>query len=711
MKKRILSFILIIAIMALSAAVIPAGAQESRVEQYLASMTTEDKISMMIMPIFRYNVDAEGKRTDVTEITDDIAASLKDHSFSGVLLMGQNTPTNEGTVRLVDAMQKANASGGERPQLLITIDQEGGNVTRLGQGTMMPGNMALGAINDLEVTREVATAIGYEMKTVGVNADFAPVVDVNNNPANPVIGVRSFSDDAQIVADHSSVFVEALNNAGIISTLKHFPGHGDTDTDSHTGLPSINKTYEELQQNELIPFRACIEAGCQMIMTAHIVYPQIEKKTYVSKKTGKEIYLPATNSETIITDILRGDMGFDGVVITDAMEMDAIAEHFDKIDAGKLAIEAGVDIMLAPVLTVSIDDDKSGFEELDEYIETLASMADNGDISMDKVNAAVLRILKLKENNGLFDAYDGSDIEDRVQTAIDTVGTKESHDREWEITKSAITLVKNDGNTLPLKKENQKTVVLVPYDDETIPMEYAVRKLTQDGKLPQGAVVEAYSYNKKTAEDVLPLIMGADNVVFMSEIYRASALKSDMAKMVDAMADIIHAKGGKFIVMSVSLPYDVARYDKADATMIAYLPRSMTVDPGDKEKEMKQYGPNMPVALYMMFSEEDAPTAKLPVNIPALDEEYNFTDTMLYARGFGLTYGMPILGDADGDGEATVLDVTAIQKDLAALSDKGVDEIAADTDGDGKVTVLDATYVQRWLADLDVPYGVNKPIV
>ncbi|MBQ5744585.1 MAG: glycoside hydrolase family 3 protein, partial [Ruminococcus sp.] len=566
MKKRILSLILVVLFVSLSAAVVPASATESTAEQYLVSMSTEDKISMMIMPAFRWKTDSEGNRTNVTEITDDITETLQKHSYAGVILFSQNTETNAGTTRFVDALQKANAAGGDRPQLLISTDQEGGNVTRLTQGTMTPGNMALGAINDVNITKEIAALMGKEMTAVGINADFAPDVDVNNNPANPVIGVRAFSDDAQTVAQHGSAFVEALNGTGVISTLKHFPGHGDTSTDSHTGLPSIDKTYEQLKQNELIPFQACISAGAQMIMTAHIVYPQIETETYVSKLTGDTINLPATLSKTIITDILRGDMGFDGVVATDAMEMDAIAKHFDKYDAARLAIDAGVDILLMPVEMRS----KDGFAEMDRYITTLAQQADNGAISIEKINAAVLRILKLKESNGLFGKYDGSDIESRVQNAVDTVGIKASHDREWEITKKAITLVKNDDNTLPLTTPGQKTVVLVPYDDETIPMQYAVKRLAADGKLPEGAVVEAYSYRNKTPADVLPMIEGADNVVFMSEIYGAAALKNDLAKAADLLADTVHQRGGKFIVMSVSLPYDAARFQKADAIMIAY---------------------------------------------------------------------------------------------------------------------------------------------
>lgn len=697
----------------LSATVIPTAAAENKAEQYLTSMSTEEKISQMIMPAFRTYTDGDGNTVKVTEITDQIADTLEKHSFAGVILYAQNITGNEQTVRLVDAMQKANAKDSSHPQLLITTDQEGGNVTRFTQGTMMMGNMALGAADDLDVTREVATVIGNEAFALGVNADFAPDVDVNNNPANPIIGVRSFSDDPQIVAAHGSAFVEALNETGVISTLKHFPGHGDTDTDSHTGLPCINKSYQELKVNELIPFQACIDAGTQMIMTAHIEYPQIETSTYTSKLTDEEINLPATLSKTIITDILRGDMGYDGVVITDAMEMDAIAKHFDRIDAATLAIEAGVDILLMPVETTT----QAGFDAMDEYISTLATKADAGEIPMEMIDAAVLRILKMKEKNGLLEPYDSSDVESRVQNAIDTVGTKESHDREWELTKKAITLVKNEDNTLPLTKVNQKTVVLVPYNDETIPMNYAVRKLIEDGKLPEGAEVSAYSYYRKSADEVLPLIDGADNVVFMSEIYGANALKNDTAKMADTLADTIHENGGKFIVMSVSLPYDVARFEKADAIMIAYLARSMPVDPGDKTTEITQYGPNMPVALYMMFSADDAPTAKLPVNIPQLDDEYNYTDAILYERGFGLTYqatpipDTPILGDVDGDREVTIFDATYIQRKLADLPIPfEVDKTVADVDGDREVTIFDVTCIQRFLADLSAPDGIGKPI-
>ena len=358
MNKNFLAALLVIVLLVSACTITPMASTQSKTSKILSSMTTEDKIAQMIMPAFRYSTDEEGNQTNVTEITDDISECLNKHGFSGVILFGQNISDNAQTTRLVDQLQKANAKNSSHTQLLISTDQEGGTVTRLAHGTTMMGNMALGAINDTEVTKEVATVIGSECTALGINVDFAPDVDVNNNPANPVIGVRSFSDDPQLVAKHGSEFVKAMNDTGVVSTLKHFPGHGDTDTDSHTGLPMVDKSYEQLEQNELVPFKACIEAGSQMIMTAHIQYPQIEKDTYTSVFDGEQIYIPATLSDDIITGVLREKLGYNGVVITDAFEMAAIAKHFDKYDAAKLAIGAGVDILLMPVDTTS----KAGFE-------------------------------------------------------------------------------------------------------------------------------------------------------------------------------------------------------------------------------------------------------------------------------------------------------------------------------------------------------------
>ena len=635
--KRITGLLLTLC---LTLGILPAAdAAERGSAEILNSMTTEEKISQMLMPSFRWWNDTEGSRQNLTEINDDIAAILERHGFAGVVFFTQNAAENEAIVRMVDAMQTANARGGNRTQLLTAIDQEGGSVTRLGQGTAFPGNMALGAVNDLAATADAARTIGAELGALGLNFDFAPVVDVNSNPSNPVIGTRSFSDDAQTAAKQGAAFMSALMESGTISALKHFPGHGDTNTDSHTGLPRIDKTYDELRANELIPFQACIDAGAEAIMTAHIQYPAIETETYVSRDSGEEITLPATLSRTILTGILRGDMGFDGVILTDAMEMDAIAKNFDPMDAARLAIQAGVDILLMPV-DPGTTTDREGLAKLDRYIADLAALTDNGTIPMERVDESVLRILALKEKHGLLDAYDGSKLDERVANALATVGSAEHHATEWEIAGRAVTLVKNDNDLLPLTGETQKIAVLTAYDNEVMSLEYAVNRLMDEEKLPDGAEVTVTSIQKKTLEECLPLIEGMDHVIAVSEAGSLAGMNPNTnaySELLDALMERVHSNGGTFTVLSASLPYDAARYTKADAFAIAWNARGMSEDPRDTDGPVRQFGASMPAALYLMLSPGAAFTGKLPVNIPAMDENYQYADGVLYPRGFGLS--------------------------------------------------------------------------
>ena len=618
--------------------------------ELLNKMTTEEKISQMIMPHFRYDTDVTGQQVNMTKLSSAVAQILKKRGFSGVILFAQNTPETEQTVRLVDDIQKANASVEGRTQLLIAIDQEGGIVTRLGQGTQTSGNMALGAVGDLKATEEIGKIIGEELMSMGINYDAAPVVDVNNNPGNPVIGVRSCSDDPKVVSEQGVSFMKGLQSAGVISTLKHFPGHGDTATDSHTGLPSVNKSYEQLKQTELVPFQACIDAGAEAIMTAHIQYPQIDNTTYVSKKTGEAIALPATLSKVILTDILRTDMGFEGVVITDAMEMAAINDHFGKLDAARLAINAGVDILLMPVDTATTAD----IAALDGYVTDVAKMVDDGQISVDRVNESVLRILRLKEKKGLLAAYDGTQTENKVKQAAETVGSDAHHKAEWEIAKRSITVVKNENQTLPFVKEGQKICVLSADSTQNLGLEYAVSRAKQEGKLAPGTEVKIGTPSGTAAAEIASsansMAADADQVVILSNVASAAAIdpaKTAWSGAVDRIIADAHPKGKKVTILSVRLPYDAARYQAADAIVLAWSFKPMSEDPRVPESEGKEYGPNMPAAMYMMLTGEK-PQGKLPVNIPAVDSNYKYTAQTLYPRGTGLSWSGPMDHCPDG---------------------------------------------------------------
>lgn len=581
------------------------------IDGIISSMTLEDKVCQMITIAYRTE-----NSSPVTTLTTRLESLLNRYAFGGFIVYAENIQNNKQAYDFMASIQNAaNLEG--RPGLFISVDQEGGRVVRLSEGTTMPGNMGLGAINDLNVTTEVARIIGEEIIDLGMNTTFAPVVDVNNNPNNPVIGARSFGDDPNDVSLQAKAFIEGLKQAGAIGCLKHFPGHGDTDTDSHTGLPLINKTLDELKQNELIPYIDNIK-DIEMIMTAHIVYPQIEKDTYVSKLTGEEINLPATLSKTIMTDILRDDLGFEGVVVTDALNMDAIEKHFTKSDSARLAINAGVDMLLWPInLSTS-----SGITNMENYIADIINQVESGAISLDRINESVKRILKLKANHGLLE---GSAMPD--EALLSNVGSTEHHDIEMQAALKAITLVKNDG-ALPLN--NKKVLIVAPDTSLNLSLNYGL------------GLAEASADIKKiddiTTSNASSVFSNYDNIIFISKMANKSYFSGSAAKKIYDLINIVNNLGKKSIVLSINLPYDAALFTNADAFVICYSDKGMSEDPRVSVDYVKQYGPNIPAAIYLMFKAGDGIkfTGTLPVEIRKLDSSYKFTNEILYERRYGL---------------------------------------------------------------------------
>lgn len=606
----------------------------SKCDEILSGMSTEEKIAQKLMPTFRYFTNENGELAAVTEINSDISDLLCKHGFSGVILFAQNISTAEQTVKLINDMQTANAAADNRPQLFIGVDQEGGSITRIDFGTSFCGNMALAATGDPENAKECGSVIGSELSALGFNVDFAPVVDVNSNPSNPVIGTRSFSDNADTAAEFGSAFMQGIQSQGVSAALKHFPGHGDTSTDSHTGLPCIYKNYDELKSSDLVPFQKCADLNSDMIMTAHIQFPNIETETYTSIGTGEEITLPATLSKTIINDILRTDMNYDGVVITDAMQMDAIAENFDRLDSARLAFNAGVDILLMPMDTYSAED----FEELSQYISDIAELADNGTISMESIDSSVLRILKLKQKRGLLDTYN-VDVTAKTENAKVQVGSADNRNKEWEIAKKSVTLVKNDNNVLPVK--NGKTVIVTSYSDENNIVEYALQKLKDDGKISNDNITVI---SRDVGIDELEAeIDGSENVIALSEVGFAEEMNpysgyGGDSSTIDTLIDYAHEWGAKFTLISCDLPYDAARYQNADSILIAWSSKGTSEDSRISDGDLESYGASIPGAVYLAFSQTDSLTGKLPVDIPKLDDYYEYSSEILYQRGFGLTY-------------------------------------------------------------------------
>ncbi|MEU3409308.1 glycoside hydrolase family 3 protein [Streptomyces sp. NPDC006670] len=247
--------------------------------------------------------------------------------LSSVGLFGRNITAPEQLAALTAQLR------GEREDLLVAIDEEGGDVTRLEVrgGSSFPGNLALGAVDDTDLTRGVARELGRRLAECGVNFNWAPSADVNSNPDNPVIGVRSFGSDTGLTARHTAAYVQGLQSAGVAACTKHFPGHGDTNVDSHHALPRIDVDLDTLQARELVPFRAAIEAGTKAVMSAHILVPALDPTR------------PATLSPQILTGLLRKELGYEGLIVTDGMEMNAIAGTYGIERGSVLAIAAGAD--------------------------------------------------------------------------------------------------------------------------------------------------------------------------------------------------------------------------------------------------------------------------------------------------------------------------------------------------------------------------------
>ncbi|WP_369233378.1 glycoside hydrolase family 3 protein [Streptomyces sp. R21] len=247
--------------------------------------------------------------------------------LASVGLFGRNIASPEQLAALTAQLRA------ERDDVLVAIDEEGGDVTRLEvrTGSSFPGNHALGAVDDVELTREVAAELGRRLAACGVNLNWAPSADVNSNPGNPVIGVRSFGADTALVARHTAAYVTGLQSAGVAACTKHFPGHGDTAVDSHHALPRIDAGLPVLQERELAPFRAAIAAGTRAVMSAHILVPALDPDR------------PATLSPRILTGLLREELGYDGLIVTDGMEMQAIAATYGIERGSVLAIAAGAD--------------------------------------------------------------------------------------------------------------------------------------------------------------------------------------------------------------------------------------------------------------------------------------------------------------------------------------------------------------------------------
>ncbi|MGG3282546.1 beta-N-acetylhexosaminidase [Paenibacillus solani] len=356
---------------------------------------------------------------------------IEQYQVGGICYFRRNVKTLPQLAELSESLQEL-ASGSQKIPLLISIDQEGGMVARIDHEgiSRIPGNMALGAAGSEEDSYKVAQIGARELRSLGVNMNFAPCLDVNNNSRNPVIGVRSFAEDPKVVAALGTAAIKGYQEEGVSATAKHFPGHGDTSVDSHLGRASVPHDIERLRSVELYPFTQAIKDGVDAIMTAHVSFPAIEPSD-----------LPATLSRSVLTGLLREEMGFEGLIVTDCLEMHAISKEYGIPEGAIRAIEAGADCVLV----------SHRLTEQTAAITAVIEAVKSGRLSMDLIDAAVERILALKERNTKL-------AEDLPIYPIGEV-TEETQQYLADLAGRGITLVKDEGQQLPLQPEKAIAVI------------------------------------------------------------------------------------------------------------------------------------------------------------------------------------------------------------------------------------------------------------
>jgi len=331
------------------------------IDEFIAKMTLDEKIGQLIMT-----------GINDTVMTEETKMLISQYQVGGIILFANNLEAVDQSIQLLNQIKLENEKN--ILPLFLGVDQEGGRVERLPEMMGLPTNEEIGTKNNEQFSFEIGELLGKQLKAFGFNLNFAPVLDVNSNPHNPVIGDRSFGNSPEMVGKLGVQTIEGMKTQQIIPVVKHFPGHGDTDVDSHLELPIVDKNIAQLQELELMPFKKAIESGIDMVMSAHILLPQIDQE------------FPASLSEKIITGLLREHLKFDGVVITDDLTMQAISEQFDIGHAAVESIKAGTDIILMA----------HNYDEVISVYENLKSAVEHGEISERRINESIERIIQLK---------------------------------------------------------------------------------------------------------------------------------------------------------------------------------------------------------------------------------------------------------------------------------------------------------------------------
>lgn len=511
-------------------------------------------------------------KTDLTVLPREFADAITGLHLGGVILFANNLKDQQQIRRLTADLQQASSDG---LPLLIGIDQEGGRVARLPtqEFPAFAGNMAIGATLASSGTRyatEVGTAIAQQLNSLGINLNFAPSLDVNNNPANPVINARSFGDNAAAVAVAGGAMLSAMQKAGILGTIKHFPGHGDTHVDSHTGLPLVEHDKATVEAVDLYPFRQLIKQHQPaMVMTAHIQYPALDNSSLMTK-SGEAVIKPATLSRTILTDLLREEMGFDGLIITDALNMAGISQFFDPAQAVIETFAAGADIALMPYEMKTPADIKA----LTELIDQVVAAVQQGKLSATEVAESAQRVVRVRQQ-----------LSAKGQQAVVPDSTRLARDLrlEQQLAEASLTLVGQNKLQLPLNLAALKLHLIAP--DQTKCQSW-LQALTLWGVKPLSVTCSDLTSSEQNL--ALQQIRQADLVLgslispaqsaaelgVLADLQALPAMKLTVTEQKQLLQQLLQqakVQGKQTVMVSLRTPYELTDFaDSADLRLATY---------------------------------------------------------------------------------------------------------------------------------------------
>jgi beta-N-acetylhexosaminidase len=475
-----------------------------------------------------------------TQPAPDVLATIKNQHVGGVTLFRALNVVDPPQVRaLTDALQQAAAASGQ-PPLLVAADQEGGQLMAIGEGaTPFPGNMALGATASTELAQRMGHAIGLELAAMGINVNYAPVCDVNTNPDNPTVGIRSFGEDATLVARMGAALITGMQSAGVAATAKHYPGGGDVAVDPHHDVPVVSHDRQRLDRVELLPFAQAIEAGVRLIMTGHVALPAL----------NDGLNLPATLSRPIMQGVLREEMGFDGVIISDALEMGAIAQGAGQMIDIIAATLAGVDLLL---LNADPNLQRLAFDGLRHALKRAL-------IPRDYLLASAQRALALKEW-----------LAGQARPDLDVVGSASHHALAEEIAGRSITLVRDEAQRLPLRLAPEARLALIlPRPEDLTPADtssYVTLTLADAMRRYHPRVDEFVTAHRPTSEEIAAIRERAQDY----DLVIAGSINAHSNPEQAALVNALLQAGVPLIAVALRTPYDLAAFPGVQTYVCTY---------------------------------------------------------------------------------------------------------------------------------------------